>query len=109
MTAPKDEPTENAIAKGAVGQMGLPNRVVIDGERTSVKEHNARQNIGHAQLNRCPEAHTAAHKAPKTDGDIGHRHLSRRPSNKGIGSWSPRLTPRRIEWREHINGREEMS
>jgi hypothetical protein len=28
---------------------------------------------------------------PKAKGDIGHRHLSRRLSNRGIGSWSPRL------------------
>jgi hypothetical protein len=30
VTAPKKKPTEKAIAKGAVGQMGLPNRVAID-------------------------------------------------------------------------------
>ena len=32
MTAPKKKPTEKAIAKGAVNQIGAPNRVVIDDE-----------------------------------------------------------------------------
>ena len=32
MTTPKTNPTEKAIAKGAVGQIGAPNRVVIDDE-----------------------------------------------------------------------------
>ena len=43
MTAPKTNPMEKAIAKGAVGQMGLPNRVLIDNEGTNVEGHNARQ------------------------------------------------------------------
>ena len=54
MTAPKTKPTENAIGKDALGQMGLPNRVAIDDERTSVKEHNAGQNIGHAPTQSVP-------------------------------------------------------